>query len=70
MVAATQGNDKFIAHLSPQRPSLRKTQVVGIRRAPAANQARLLSHIADVVAVPNATRLWQRQRGFINCLSP
>jgi hypothetical protein len=36
---------------------MRKTQVVDIRRASAANQARLLGHIANVVAISSQDNL-------------
>ena len=58
MMPPTQGNRELIAGLAPERPGLRKSQVVGVRRLPAANQARLLGNRFDVIPVPNSARLW------------
>ena len=68
MMSSAERDDKLVADLAPQSPALRKAQMMRIGWAPTANQARLLGHIADVVAVPNATRLRQRQGGLINSL--
>jgi hypothetical protein len=42
MMSSAQWYGEFIADLPPERPTLRESQVVGIRWPPAANQARLL----------------------------
>jgi hypothetical protein len=57
MVPSTQRNRELIADLATERPALRKTQVMGIRRAAVANQARLLGHEPDVVPITNPARL-------------
>ncbi len=68
MVTATERNSEFIAGLACHRPVLRKTKMMGIRRAPAANQARLLRHKLDVFAITNAARFPQLQQTFIYAL--
>ena len=51
------------------RPSaLRETQVMGIRGLTTANQTRLLGHVSNVIAVPHAAWLWQRQGSLIDHL--
>jgi hypothetical protein len=51
MVPPAQRYRKLIAHLPAQCAALRKAQVMGIRGAATANQARLLGHISNVLAV-------------------
>ena len=59
MMSSTQRDSELIAGLAPERPTLREAQVMGVRRLPAANQARLVSDIPDVVTVTYAA--WLRQ---------
>jgi shikimate 5-dehydrogenase len=40
--------------------------MVGIGGAATADQARLLSHQFDMVAITNPTRRWQRQYAFVD----
>ena len=68
MVPSTQGHGELIADLAPERPALRKAQVMGIRGLATANQTRLLGHMSDVIAVPNPARLRQGQRALIDHL--
>ena len=51
VVATAQWNRKFIADLAIERPTLRKSYVVSIRRASAANQTGMLSDKFDVIRV-------------------
>jgi hypothetical protein len=37
MVSSTERNRELIAHLAPERPALRESEVVGIRRSATAN---------------------------------
>ena len=53
------GDNELITDLAPERPALGEAQMMGICRDSAADQARLLGHMADVVAIPNATRFRQ-----------
>ena len=57
MMAATQRNDKFVAHLAPERTVLREPKVMRVRRLAPANQTRLLGHEFAVGLVPKPTRL-------------
>jgi hypothetical protein len=66
MVTPTQWDDELIADLAPQRPALGKPQMMRIRRAATANQAGLLGHVADVLAVPNPAWFPQGQRSLVN----
>ena len=68
MMSSTQGDGELIADLAAECPALRKAQVVGIRGLTAANQARLLGHMSDVIAVANPARLRQRQHTFVDHL--
>jgi len=47
---------------------LRESQVVGIRWPSAANQARLLGHVSDVISIPNAARLGKSEGAFVDPL--
>ncbi len=55
MMAATQRDGEFIAHLAAERPGLRKSKVMGIRRPTAADQAWLPGHQSHVIPVANPT---------------
>ncbi len=57
MVSATQRHGELVADLAAERPALREAQVMGIAGLATANQARLLGHISDVIAVANPARL-------------
>jgi hypothetical protein len=48
MMPPTQGNGEFIARLASERPGLRKSQVVGVRRLPTANEAGPLGNHSHV----------------------
>jgi hypothetical protein len=52
MMAAAQRNDKFVAHLSPERRMLREPKVMRVRRLAPANQAGLLSQELAVGLIP------------------
>ena len=54
VVATAQWNSEFIADLAIERPALRKSEVMGIRRASAANQAGMLSDKFDVIPVTHS----------------
>ena len=49
---------------------LRKSQMMGVRGPPAANQTGLLGNEFDVVAVAEATRLGMGQHGSCRCPWP
>jgi len=66
MVPPTQRHRELIADLAPQRPGLRKAQVVGVGRAATANEAWLLSNRFDMLPIANATRRRQSQYSFVD----
>ncbi len=66
MVSAAQWNGELIADLAAERPALGEAQMMGIAGLAAANQARLLGHISDVITITNPARLRQRQRCFVD----
>ena len=70
MVAAAERDSEFVANLAAERPALREAQMVSIARLPAADQARLLRHISDVVTVPNPAWLRERQRTLVDAFRP
>jgi len=66
MVAAAQWHREFIADLAPKGRMLGESQVVGVARCSAADQAGLLGHELDVFAVTQTPRLGKRQKAFID----
>ena len=56
MMSPAERHREFIADLATECARLRKAQMVWIGRPPAADQARLLNHMPDMIAVPNAAR--------------
>jgi hypothetical protein len=56
MVPAAEWNGEFIADLAAECSTLRKAQVVGVRRPAATNQARLLGYKSDVISVTHPPR--------------
>jgi hypothetical protein len=65
MVAAAERNSEFIAGLARHRPVLGKPKMVGLRRASATDEARLLRHKLDMVAIADAARFRKLQQTFI-----
>ena len=63
---ATERHRKFIAYLATERTNLREAQMVRIRRPSTANQAGLLDHVSDVVAVTNATRFGKHEDTLVD----
>jgi hypothetical protein len=59
MVSPTQRDRELVADLTPERPGLRKPQMVSIRGSSAANQTRMCSDRFDVIPVTNPARLRQ-----------
>jgi len=56
VVTATERNSEFVTDFSRHCPILGEAEMMGVRRAPAAYQARLLRHKLDVFAITNAAR--------------
>jgi hypothetical protein len=57
MVPAAERDGELVADLAAERSGLGKSQMVGVRRPSAANQARLLGDRPDVLAVADPARL-------------
>jgi hypothetical protein len=56
VMAPTERHGELIADLPPERSTLSETQMMGIRGLPTANEAWLLCHISDVVAISDPAR--------------
>ncbi len=66
MMAAAQWNGKLVTYLAGQGAALRKTQVMRIRRKPAAHKARTSCYEPHVVAIANPLRFRQREHTLID----
>ncbi len=67
MMPPAQWHCEFVTHLAAKRSRLSEAQMVGVRRPPAADQARLLGNKPDMVAVANSPCLGEGENGFIDC---
>ena len=70
MVSAAERDGELIADLAAECPALGEAQMVGIRRDAAADQARVLGHLSDVLPVPNPAGLRQGQRPLVDPCGP
>src|SRR5215471_7988439 len=68
MMPAAERDREFIADLAAERARLGKSEVVGIRRLAAAQQARLLRDIAQVLPVAIAARRCDREDALVDAL--
>ncbi len=66
MMPAAQWDGELIADLAAKCTALREAQVVGIAGLAAADQARLLSDMPDVLAIPHPARFWERQGALVD----
>ena len=66
MMPPAQRDGELIADLTSECASLRKAEVVGITRPPAADKTRLLSDMPDVLAIPHPARLRERQGALVD----
>ena len=74
VMAPTERDSKLITNLTAERRGLRKAQMVGIRRTPAADETGLLGDRFDMLPVTDSARRRQCQYSFVNsgassCLS-
>ena len=67
MMPPAQWHCEFVTHLAAKRARLSEAQMVGVRRPPAADQARLCGDKPDMVAVANSPWLGEGENGFIDC---
>ena len=66
MVSAAERNGELIADLAAERSALRKPEMMGICRPPAANQARMLGDKSDMLPVTHPAGFRHRQRALID----
>ena len=57
MMSSAQGNGELVADLAADCAALGKSQMVGVRRPSAADQARMFGDKRDVFAVADPARL-------------
>ena len=55
----------FVANFSAKCAALCESEMMGIRRCAAANEARLDRHESKVIFIPNATRLGMGKSALI-----
>src|SRR5262249_32911110 len=65
MMSPAQRHRELVADLAAECTRLREAQMVWIGRPPAADQARLLNHMPDMIAVANAARLGQDKHTLV-----
>jgi len=65
MMSAAEWHREFVADLTIECTRLREAQMVWIGRPPAADQARLLDHMPDMIAVANAARFGEDKHGLV-----
>src|SRR5207248_1112455 len=68
MMPATEWDRELIADLAAERTGLGETEVVGIGGLAAADEARLLHDIAQVLSVAIATRGSEREEALVDAL--
>ena len=68
MMPATEWDRELIADLAAKRPWLREAQMVRVRGLAAADEARLLHDIAQVLSVAIATRGSEREEALVDAL--
>jgi hypothetical protein len=66
VVDSAQRNRELIRYLAAQCTLLRKSDVMRVRRLPAAHCARLSGDEADVILIPIAARLHQSEGAFVD----
>ena len=65
MMAPAERHREFVADLAAERRGLGKAQMVWIGGPPATDQARLLNHMPDMVAVTNAARFGEDKHTLV-----
>ena len=66
MMPAAHRDGELIADLAPKCTALREAQVMGIAGLAATDQAGLMSHMPDVLAIPHPARLRERQGALVD----
>ena len=65
MMSPAERDSEFVADLAAECTRLRKAQMVWIGWPPAADQARLLNHMPDMIAVTNAARFGEDKHTLV-----
>ena len=68
MMPAAQWDREFIADFATERARLRECEVVGIRRLAAAEQARLLGDVTQMLPIAIAARGCEREDALVDAL--
>ena len=68
MMTPAQGDRELVADFAAECSGLGEAQMMGVGRLPAADQARLLGNVSDVISVPNAARLGEGEGAFVDPL--
>ena len=66
VMSATEGDRELIADLAAERTGLGKSEVVGVRGLAAADDACLLSDVAQMLAVAIPTRYSNRKDALVD----
>ena len=66
MVPAAERNSELITDLSPERPALRKAEMMGVCRPSTANKARMPGDRSDVIPVTHPAGLGHGQHTLID----
>jgi hypothetical protein len=66
MVTPTQRDSIFVTHSATESAKLRKSQMMSIRRPPAADEARVRRYKLEVRTVAVAARFAKRERCFVD----
>ena len=66
MMPAAQRDGELIADLAPKCTTLREAKVMGIAGPPTADKTRLLSDMANMLAIPHPARLRERQGALVD----
>ena len=66
VVPPAQWDREFVTDLAPERPVLRKAQMVGVARLTAADQAGLLCDKPYMITIAKTSRFGVHQVGFVN----
>jgi hypothetical protein len=65
-MSPAERHSEFVADSAAERTVLRKTQMMGIARLAATDQAGLLGDKVHMFAIANAPRFGMRQHGFVD----
>jgi hypothetical protein len=58
MMSPAQRHGELVADLAPKRAASREPQMMRVARSAAANEARLMRYISDVIPITDPAGLW------------